>query len=56
MKNNWILLTFLSLIIFSCGKAEREEIDFDKWGDYWFQGQAEISSFELIQNRYGEER
>lgn len=56
MKNNWILLTFLSLIIFSCGKAEREEIDFDKWGDYWFQGQAEISSFDLIQNRYGEER
>lgn len=26
MKNNWILLTFLSLIIFSCGKAEREDV------------------------------
>ena len=31
-------------------------MDFDQFGDYWFQGKAEINSFDLTQYRYGEAR
>lgn len=41
---------------FACSKPQRENVDFDAWGKYWFQGQAELSSFELTQYRYGEPR
>lgn len=46
----------LFLIVFSCSKPQRENIDFEEWGEYWFQGQAEISTFDLTQYRYGEPR
>ncbi|WP_373494128.1 hypothetical protein [Aquiflexum sp.] len=54
-----ILLVFLSvvfLLLISCSKPQRQDIDFKAWGDYWFQGKAEISSFDLEQYRYGEPR
>ncbi|TVP51774.1 MAG: hypothetical protein EA341_04530, partial [Mongoliibacter sp.] len=41
---------------FACSKPQRENVDFDAWGKYWFQGQAELSSFELTQYRYEEPR
>lgn len=54
-----ITIVFLSLTIIlltSCSRPQRQEIDFDAWGKYWFQGKAEISSFDLEQYRYGEPR
>ena len=66
MKN--IILAFVSvLVLVSCSTNEQQEIstskavktsldenaDFDK---YWYNGEAEISSYELQQARYGEMR
>lgn len=48
-------IVFLGILA-SCTIPQRENVDFESWGNYWFQGKAEISSFELIQYRYGEER
>ncbi|WP_232834935.1 hypothetical protein [Pleomorphovibrio marinus] len=31
-------------------------MDTQEWHNYWYQGQAEISTFDLLQYRYGEER
>lgn len=50
----FIYLIFL--VGLGCSKAEREDIDFEAWGKYWFQGKAEISSFDLLQFRYGQPR
>ncbi|MEX2592490.1 MAG: hypothetical protein WD426_06920 [Anditalea sp.] len=49
-------LLVLWTMIASCGPSEREKVDFDQFGDYWFQGKAEINSFDLTQYRYGEAR
>ncbi|HSI78817.1 MAG TPA: hypothetical protein VK957_23185, partial [Lunatimonas sp.] len=52
-----ILISFIALFLFSsCGPDKREGIDFDKWGSYWYNGEAEISAFDLTQYRYGESR
>ncbi|WP_194974017.1 hypothetical protein [Aquiflexum lacus] len=51
-----VFLSFSILLLASCSRPQREEIDFDAWGKYWFQGTAEISSFDLEQYRYGEPR
>jgi hypothetical protein len=56
MKNQLTILCIVVLGILSCGREEREDIDFGEWGKYWFQGKAEISSFDLVQYRYGEAR
>lgn len=56
MKNNWIAVFGILLMVSSCSNPQRENIDFEEWGKYWFQGQAEISSFDLTQYRYGEPR
>lgn len=48
-------IAFLS-VVFSCSQPQREDVDFEAWGRYWFQGKAEISSFDLTQYRYGEAR
>jgi hypothetical protein len=34
----------------------REKTDFDRFGKYWYQGKAEISTYDLEQYRYGEKR
>src|SRR5690606_8447552 len=47
-----ILLTVLG----SCGPDRRKGDDYEQFGSYWFQGTAEISSFDLVQYRYGEPR
>lgn len=55
MKNR--LLLYVGILLgLSCSRPERESVDFEAWGEYWFQGTAEISSFELTQYRYGEPR
>ncbi|UJP64789.1 hypothetical protein [Mongoliitalea daihaiensis] len=51
-----ILPLLLLLILVACNVEQRKEIDFKEWGNYWFQGKAEISSFQLSQHRYGESR
>lgn len=55
MKNQLVVF-FLAFWMISCEKPERKNIDFEEWGKYWFQGNAEISSFDLTQYRYGEPR
>ncbi len=47
---------FIFIIIASCGRPQRENVDFEQWGGYWFQGNAEISSYDLTQYQYGEAR
>lgn len=56
MRNPVLVLSTLILLSASCSKPQREDVDFDAWGKYWFQGKAEISSFDLTQYRYGEPR
>lgn len=51
-----LLLLFTFTLASSCGPDRREEVDFDQFEGYWFQGKAEISSFDLVQYRYGEAR
>ncbi|WP_375586250.1 hypothetical protein [Cyclobacterium xiamenense] len=55
MKHRLLLFTGILWAV-SCSRPEREGVDFDAWGDYWFQETAEISSFDLVQYRYGEPR
>lgn len=50
------LIFILSIFFTSCESDRRKKVDFDQFGGYWFQGKAEISSFELTQFRYGEAR
>lgn len=48
---------FLIFLLASCNqRSQRQDVDFKEWGNYWFQGKAEISSFQLSQHRYGESR
>jgi hypothetical protein len=49
-------LIVLLIGIISCQNKDRTDFKSGEWGGYWFQGKAEISSFDLIQMRYGEER
>ena len=56
MKTTFSILLIATLILSSCSKPQRQDIDFERWGRYWFQGEAEISSFDLTQYRYGQPR
>ncbi|MCS4436856.1 hypothetical protein [Aquiflexum gelatinilyticum] len=56
MKSQSIVFLLVIIFIVSCSKTQRADIDFEQWGKYWFQGKAEISSFDLTQYRYGEAR
>lgn len=56
MRISFVSLSLALILLGSCYGPQRKEIDFDAWGKYWFQGKAEISSFELQQFRYGEPR
>lgn len=55
-------ILFISVLIQSCTaqeKANTEKIENNfnqEFGNYWYQGKAEISSYELHQARYGENR
>jgi hypothetical protein len=62
MKNT--LLISLSFFFFqACGQkndvTSQEKVSFslnEKFGDYWYQSKAELSSYDLEQVRYGEKR
>lgn len=56
MKNVKPLLLLILIAASACGPTRREGVDFDQFGEYWFQGKAEISSYDLTQYRYGEAR
>lgn len=59
---------FFSLFLFCCTKNISQELPkaelpinknqnkHDNFSDYWYKGKAEITSYELMQNRYGEIR
>lgn len=62
MKINSFLLIFCSVLgvsLISCdmqsGKPTNSIVSSD-FKNYWYAGNAEVSSYNLIQNRYGEER
>lgn len=40
----------------SLPENRRDRVNYHRFNNYWNQGKAEISSFELVQYRYGEER
>ncbi|MBX2840516.1 MAG: hypothetical protein KTR26_01995 [Flammeovirgaceae bacterium] len=49
--------TLILLITISCVPIAPDESSFslnDKFGDYWYQGEAELTSYKLEQARYGE--
>lgn len=57
MKKLFAILFLIATLSISCSKApQRENVNFEEWGKYWYQGKAEISSFDLQQYRYGEIR
>ncbi len=57
MNINRIIWSFGAfLFLFSCHQPERREMDFKQFGEYWFQGKAEVNSFDLVQYRYGQPR
>ncbi|HLT06898.1 MAG TPA: hypothetical protein VK014_05190 [Cyclobacteriaceae bacterium] len=56
MDKHKIVFLLFSIIIAACGPERRDEVDFDQFANYWFQGKAEISSYSLTQYRYGEAR
>lgn len=56
MKNQLPICLIAIFLLFSCEPDKRQGIDFDKWGSYWYQGEAEINVFDIMQFRYGEER
>jgi hypothetical protein len=51
---------FLLLIAIACnsvgGPHSDRKVDFDAFGEYWFQGKAELNAYVLEQYRYGEKR
>ncbi|SMG30189.1 hypothetical protein SAMN05661096_01949 [Marivirga sericea] len=60
---NILIITFLFVLFQGCGQkkeqAPQELISFSidqNFGDYWYQGKAELTSYELEQVRYGEKR
>lgn len=54
-----ITFTLSLLMMFSCESQGQQSssysaIDYDQFGAYWYQGEAELSSYKLEQARYGE--
>ncbi|MFD1185026.1 hypothetical protein [Pontibacter rugosus] len=54
MKQLLILSLVFSLL--GCSGASQRSINYDAFGEYWYQGKAELNSYELEQYRYGEKR
>ena len=60
---NILIISFLFVLFQACGqkneKLTTEKINFsldENFGDYWYKGKAELTSYELEQVRYGEKR
>lgn len=60
---NLLLLSFLFVFFQACGQKtevkSQEKVNLslnDQFGDYWYQGKAELTSYDLEQVRYGKKR
>jgi hypothetical protein len=60
---NLLLLSFLLVFFQACAQntdqksAEKVNLNLDEqFGDYWYQGKAELTSYDLEQVRYGQKR
>jgi len=60
---NFLTLSFLFILFQACAQkneqAPQKSINFslnENFGDYWYQGKAELTSYNLEQVRYGEKR
>ncbi len=60
---NLLLLPFLLILFQACAqktdKPSQEKVNlmlYEQFGDYWYQGKAELTSYDLEQVRYGEKR
>lgn len=54
-----LVLIATIVILSACFSEEderRQQVDYNKFEEYWYQGKAEISSYDLKQYRYGERR
>lgn len=49
-----ISICFLTLSLLASGPAQEIQVDPQAFKDYWYQGKAEISRYQLTQARYGE--
>ncbi|MFC2186999.1 hypothetical protein ACFCT7_06730 [Fulvivirgaceae bacterium LMO-SS25] len=54
-----LAISILYCHLVACSNSERldieqRDVDFDRFGTYWYQGKAELNSYELTQYRYGE--
>ncbi len=56
MKIAPLFALLFALFLVSCGGPRRQDMNTQEWRSYWYQGNAEISTFELSQYRYGDER
>lgn len=60
--NNFFLIVFMICGLLSCEKHPEEKELWqerhltENFKNYWFAGQAEITSYQLVQSRYGESR
>lgn len=62
---SFFLLILFSILQLSCDKTQDSnegkavltaQSDSDDFAKYWFAGKAELNTFDIVQNRYGEER
>ncbi len=55
-----VLFILSGLLLISCGEQQSglpaDSIISNDFKNYWYAGNAEVSSYSLVQNRYGEER
>ena len=58
MKNSMNILAILVFSLSTCAtvEVEKKSLSDDDFNSYWYQGEAELSSYELQQARYGELR
>ena len=55
MKTSFIsLFLFLAFVSFGCASDKTTDANTKKFGDYWYKGKAEITSYKLEQARYGQ--
>jgi len=64
MKNVILILSCLSFLLYSCGQDEAPQgfqaqtaafqANDAQFKDYWYQGKAELNTYELAQNRYAD--
>ncbi|HSG31605.1 MAG TPA: hypothetical protein VLB82_08680 [Thermodesulfobacteriota bacterium] len=54
MRNTMALIILIALFSFACGSENTSSAENMSFGDYWYKGKAEITSYKLQQARYGQ--